>query len=431
MTIEAEIKGAIDTINRDWNEYKKTNDELLKKGSPELREQLDKINDGMDAMMQKQADLEKELLASKVPETKFDNDLALEVKEFNGSLRTHYQSQGKSRPADFDQASYAHYKSAFMKVAAGTKIDDLDSVERKALSAGSNPDGGYLLPESTAGKIVAKVYEMSSIRQLASVQTISTNDIEGLIDNDEADAGWVSELGTRSETDTPTLGKWKIEAHEMYAQPQVSQRLLDDSAVSVEAWLAAKIANKFARVESTAFMTGNGAGKPRGLFAYTTVATSDETRAWGEFEHVITGANGAFHTTKADPLQDLIGAFKNQYLANGKFLMRREALVALRKMKEATSDRYLWEPSLQAGQPSRLLGYDVFIDQYVPTIATGSLSLAFGDFKEAFQIIDRKGITTLRDPFTAKPYVRFYSTKRTGSGATNFEAVKFLKFSAA
>jgi HK97 family phage major capsid protein len=431
MTIELEIKQAIDTINRDWNEYKKTNDELLKKGSPELREQLDKINDGMDAMMQKQADLEKELLASKVPETKFDNDLALEVKEFNGSLQTHYQSQGKSRPADFDQASYANYKSAFMKVAAGTKIDDLDSVERKALSAGSNPDGGYLLPESTAGKIVAKVYEMSSIRQLASVQTISTNDIEGLIDNDEADAGWVSELGTRSETDTPTLGKWRIEAHEMYAQPQVSQRLLDDSAVSVEAWLAAKIANKFARVESTAFMTGNGAGKPRGLFAYTTVATSDETRAWGEFEHVITGANGAFHTTKADPLQDLIGAFKNQYLANGKFLMRREALVALRKMKEATSDRYLWEPSLQAGQPSRLLGYDVFIDQYVPTIATGSLSLAFGDFKEAFQIIDRKGITTLRDPFTAKPYVRFYSTKRTGSGATNFEAVKFLKFSAA
>ena len=166
------------------------------------------------------------------------------------------------------------------------------------------------------------------------------------------------------------------------------------------------------------------------MFAYGTAATGDDSRAWGTFEHVLTGANGDFHTTKADPLQDLIGALKDQYLQNASWLMRREVRTKIRKLKEATSDRYLWEPGMQAGQPDRLLGYACKVDQYVPTLATGSLSLAFGDIKEAYTIVDRLGVRTLRDPYTAKPYVVFYSTKRTGGGAVNFEAVKFLKFSA-
>ena len=216
----------------------------------------------------------------------------------------------------------------------------------------------------------------------------------------------------------------------MYAMPKISQRILDDAATDVEAWLSNKVADKFARVEGAAFWTGTGVGQPKGLAAYTTAATSDDTRAWGQFEHIKTGANGAFHTTKADPLQELIGAFKSQYLQNASFCMRRELRTDIRKMKEATSDRYLWEPSLQAGAPDRLLGYPVYIDQYMPAKATDSLSLAFGDFKQAYTIVDRMGIRTLRDPFTAKPYVVFYSTKRTGGGAQNTEALKFLKLSA-
>ena len=217
----------------------------------------------------------------------------------------------------------------------------------------------------------------------------------------------------------------------MYSMPKISQKLIDDAATDVEAWLAAKVADKFARVEGTAFATGNGAGKPRGLFSYTTAATADDSRAWGVFEHVKTGTNGDFNsTTKADPLFDLIGAFKDQYLQNAQWLMRREVRTKLRKLRGATSDLYLWEPSLQMGQPDRLNGYPVNVDQYVPTLTTDSLSLAFGDFREAFTIIDRIGIRTLRDPYTAKPYIVFYSTKRTGSGAVNFEAVKFLKFAA-
>ena len=362
-------------------------------------------------------------------EIKAAADLGEEVKQFNLMLRADFQAKGRPAPADVDAKAYTEYKNAFFRVMTGTPLDNLSSDERKAMSAGSDPDGGYLLPPSTVGRTVAKLYEQSTMRQLATVQTISTDKLEGIVDNNEADAGWVSELGTRSDTTTPQVGKYEIQAHEMYAMPKASQKILDDAATNVEAWLAGKVADKFARVEGAGFTTGTGVGQPRGLFSYTTAATGDDSRAWGQFEHVVTGANGAFHTTKADPLQDLIGAFKDQYLNGASWLMRRELRTDIRKMKEATSDRYLWEPSLQMGQPDRLLGYPARVDQYVPAKATGSLSLAFGNFAEAYTIVDRMGIRTLRDPYTAKPYVVFYSTKRTGGGAVNFEAVKFLKLS--
>lgn len=361
-------------------------------------------------------------------EVKSAADLAEETKNFNIALRADFQMKGKSHPGDLSVEAYTQYKSAFFKMAVGATLESLSADERKAMSAGSDPDGGYLLPHATAGRMLGKIYEQSTMRQLAEVQTISSNDIEGILDNDEASAGWVSELGSRAETTTPTVGKWRIEAHEMYAMPKASQRILDDAATNVEAWLAGKIADKFARVEGTAFWTGDGVGKPKGLAAYATAATADDTRSWGTFEHVKTGANGDFHTTKADPLQDLIGAFKDQYLQNASFVMRREVRTKIRKMKEATSDKYLWEPSMQAGQPDRLLGYPTRIDQYMPALGTGSLSLALGDFKQAYLIVDRLGVRTLRDPYTAKPWVLFYSTKRCGGGAQNTEAVKFLSF---
>lgn len=419
-----------------WEEYKKTNDDLLKaKASGEavsqLEEKLTKISADMDTLDELKAQLDEAMVKFNRPEfDTTDKEGADELRMFNMHMAAEHQRAGKSKPADMDMKLYNQYKSGFMKLTRGIRYDHLDADEQKALQAGSDPDGGYLLPGSTVGRVVSKLYEQSAMRQICDVQTISTAKIGGIVDNDEADAGWVSEMGTRSETDTPQVGKWEIEAFEMYAQPKATQTILDDSAVDVEAWLAGKVADKFGRVEATAFLQGNGAGKPQGLCNYTTVATADESRAWGQFEHVITGANGAFHTTKADPIQDLIGAFKNQYLQNASFLMRREVRTAIRKMKEATSDRYLWEPSLQAGQPDRLMGYATRVDQYMPALATGSLSLAFGDFKEAYTIVDRIGMRTLRDPFTGKPFVIFYTTKRTGGGAVNFEAVKFLKFTA-
>lgn len=437
MTDILEVKSLIEKQGQAWEEFKKTNNELIAakaegKAVADLEAKLAGISDAMDKYSEDRKAIEDFMAKMTAPSgTQEDKDIAAEVKGFNMMMRAEYQGKGKAAPADFDVQGYKHYKSAFFKLMVGTTLDSLSSDERKAMSAGSDPDGGYLLPNSTVGRVVSKIYEQSTMRRIANVQTISTEKLEGLIDNNEADAGWVSELGTRSDSSTPQVGKYEIETHELYAMPKTSQKLIDDAATDVEAWLAAKVADKFARVEGTAFTTGNGAGKPRGLFSYTTAATADDSRAWGVFEHVKTGTNGDFNsTTKADPLFDLIGAFKDAYLQNAQWLMRREVRTKLRKLRGATSDLYLWEPSLQMGQPDRLNGYPVNVDQYVPTLATDSLSLAFGDFREAFTIVDRIGIRTLRDPYTAKPYIVFYSTKRTGSGAVNFEAVKFLKFAA-
>ena len=356
---------------------------------------------------------------------KSEIDMAAEVKSFNEQRQS--VSNNPVQPVAEDV--YVAYKNAFFNVIRGGDRK-ASNEEMKAMQVGIDSDGGYLVPPATVGRIVRRVYDASTMRQICTVQNISTNDIEGLTDRDEAGYGWVAETGSRADTSTPEVGKWRIEAHEMYAMPKVTQKLLDDAAVDIESWLAMKVGDRFARVENDAFINGDGVGKPRGLFTYTTAATADASRTWGQFEHVVTGASSDFHTTKADPLFDFMGKFKNQYLNNGRWLTRREVIAKVRKLKEATSDQYLWQPGLQMGQPDRLLGYPIVIDQDVPTLANGSLSMAFGDFAEAYMIVDRIGMRTLRDPYTAKPYVVFYTTKRVGGGAISFDSVKFVRFSA-
>ena len=432
-----EIKGLIDKQGEAWEEFKRTNDAILKakaegKAVGELETKLAKITEDLDKLAESRDAMEKTLAAMQKGligggDVKSREELALEVKSFNIALRADCQVKGRNYPGDFTPEAYTAYKDAFFKcVRVGEK--QLSPEEVKALQAGSDPDGGYLLPASTVGKVITRMFEQSVMRQIATVQVISAPSIEGVVDNDEADAGWVSELGSRTDSDTPQVAKWRIEANEMYAMPKVSQTLIDDAAVDVEQWLANKVADKLGRVEGTAFWRGSGIGQPRGLADYTTAATADDSRAWGQFEHVVSGANGAFHTDKFDAVHTLMGTIKDHYLPNAQFCMRRAVRTAARKIKEATTDRYMWEPSLQAGQPERLMGYPVRIDEYMPALATNSLSLAFGDFKRAYLIVDRVGIRTLRDPFTAKPYVVFYTTKRVGGGAQDFEAVKFMKF---
>jgi HK97 family phage major capsid protein len=433
-----EVKRIIEEQGHAWEEFKKSNNELIQakadgKAVADLTAKVETVNAALDKLDDERKKIEDFMVKMTSPGSAAveDKDAAAELKNFNLIMRSEYQLKGKPIPQMFDQDDYKHYKSGFFKLVAGQNMDNLEPEERKAMQAGSDPDGGYLLPASTVGRTVAKIYEQSTMRRLASVQTISTDAIEGLLDNDEADAGWVSELGTRSNTDTPVLGKWRVEAHEMYAMPKISQKLLDDAATDVEGWLASKVADKFARTEGNAYWNGTGVGQPRGLATYTTAATGDGSRAWGQFEHVKTGTNGDFNaTTKADCLHDLVGAFKDQYLTNATWVMRREVRTKLRKLRGATSDLYLWEPSMQMGQPDRLNGYPVVIDQYLPALATDSLSIAFGDFKEAYLIVDRIGIRTLRDQYTSKPYIVFYSTRRTGGAAISYESVKFIKFSA-
>jgi HK97 family phage major capsid protein len=435
-----ELKDIAQTLREQgeaFEAFKKANDELIKakadgKAVGDLEAKVKTLSEALDTLSDAKAAIEELQKKANRPDLGTDNaekQLAEEVKGFNIALRADFQSKGRAIPAELDAKAYAEYKSGFIKLATGVRLEHLSADEQKAMQAGSDPDGGYLLPHSTVGRMVTLLREQSIMRQIADVQTISTDKIEGMLDLNEADAGWVSELGTRSDTSTPQVGKWEIQAFEMYAMPKASQKILDDAATDVEGWLAGKVADKFARVEGAAFWTGTGTGQPRGLASYTTAATADGSRSWGQFEHVVSGANGAFHTTQFDPVVSMIGAFKDHYLNSAQFVMRREVRTAARLLKESTTNRYLWEPGMQVGSPERLMGYPVRVDQYMPALASGSLSLAFGDFKQAYQIVDRMGIRTLRDPYTAKPYVVFYSTKRTGGGAVNFEAVKFLKFS--
>lgn len=429
--MSAELKDVIDQLGRAFEEFKTTQTQQLtelKSGKADivLADKVDRLNTALDELQAQKDEIEKKLNRPgfMVPEAA-DESKALAA--FNREIKAAAIEKGRPVPADVSVDQFRDYKRGFESwMRKGDR--SMDDAERKAMQVGIDSDGGYLVPTDTAGRVITKLYDMSPIRQISDVQVISGSGLEGIEDLDEADAGWVSELGTRDDTDTPQVGKWSIDAEEMYAQPKASQKLIDDSAVDLEAWLANKVADKFARVEGAAFVSGTGVGQPRGFASYTTAATGDSSRAWGVLEHVVTGASGAFHTTQADPLFDLIAAFKPGYLADANWVTRREVLALIRKFKTTTAGEYLWQPGLQAGQPAMLLGFPVVVAQDMPTVAASSLSMALGNFKVGYQIVDRLGIRVLRDPYTAKPYVRFYTTKRTGGGVVNFEAIKFIKF---
>lgn len=433
-----EVKTTLDNLGTAWEQYKRTNDELVKakaegKAVADLEAKLLKIGTDIDRLSELKTKFDAlEQVLVKMQRAGLgggsggDMDAESETKSFNAIRRSY--SEGK-QIADLSTEEYGQYKSAFFSYVRKGKIEALSDVEKKAMLAGDDSNGGYLLPPSTIGRVVKKLFEMSPIRQIAAVQAISTQALEGMYDNDESSYGWVAETGTRTTTTTPTLGKYRIEAFEMYADPKATQTLLDDAAVDVEAWLADKVADKMGRVEASAFINGTGVGQPRGFATYTLAATGDATRTWGQIEKVKTGASADFASSNpADKVFDLIQAFKTAYLQNAQWVTTREVIGKVRKFKESTTNAYMWQPGLAKGTPDTLLGYPIVIAQDVPALASGSASMWLGDWKEAYQIVDRQGIRTLRDPYTDKPYVHFYSTKRVGGGVLNYEALKTLTF---
>jgi len=276
----------------------------------------------------------------------------------------------------------------------------------------------------TSGRIVQRVFETSPMRAYASVQVISTDALEGLFDLNEASSGWVGETDARAETNTPQIGKWRIPVHELYARPHATQKLLDDASINMEAWLAAKVADKFARDESAAFVNGNGVNRPRGFLTYGAGTTLP-----GQIEQLPTGASGAFAAAPngGDVLVDALYSLKAPYRANAVWAMNRSVLRAVRKLKDSDG-AYLWQPGIQAGQPSAIMGYPVASFEDMPNLGANSLSIAVADWREAYQIVDRVGIRTLRDPYSSKPYIQFYTTKRVGGDVVNFEAIKLIRF---
>lgn len=285
---------------------------------------------------------------------------------------------------------------------------------QNALQVGSDPDGGYLTPTEVSRRIVDKIYETSPMRQVAAIESISSKELEMPRDTDEGSAGWTGETQTRSETGTPQVGLAKIVAHELYAAPRATQTMLEDAGIDIEGWLARKTGEKMGRVETTAFYTGDGVNKPKGILTYAS-GTSD-----GQIEQVASGAATEF---TFDGLKDLVFSLKDGYAANASFMLNRLGLRNISKLKDGEG-RYLWEMSTQVGQPSTLLGYQVRRAADIPAPGAGALAAAFGDFKTGYTIVDRLGISVLRDPLTAKPYVIFYTRRRVGGDVVNFEAIK-------
>jgi len=330
-------------------------------------------------------------------------------------------------PNGAEERALAH-KAAFQAYVRKGEVAKLADLETKALSVGSESDGGYLVPHEIERTINQALRDESPIREISGSLTISTSVYKRPFVVSDAEAGWVGETASRPQTAAPTLAELSFPTMEVYAMPAATLRLLDDAAVNIDSWLAADIRAAFARQESLAFVSGNGTTQPKGFLAYGAVPES--AWAWGQLGYVATGVSAAFPEDEAaDCLLDLAFALKAPYRRRARFVMNRLTQAAVRKLKNADGD-YLWQPSLDAARAPTLLGYPVTECEEMPDIATGSLALAFGDFERGYLVVDRAGINVLRDPFTAKPYVLFYTTKRVGGGVQDFNAIKVLKFAA-
>ncbi len=364
-----------------------------------------------------------------------------EIKNFHDDIHTRLQQQEErltmldrktttlGRPVlaantDFD-APHRKAFEAYLRTGDDEGLRGLD-LEGKAMSTAVAADGGYLVDPETASIIASTLSGAGSLRQVANVVNVEGTAYDVLIDEGNLGSGWADETAATSETTTPTIDRISIPLHELAAMPKISQRLLDDSAFDIEAWMAGRIADKFAQAEAAAFISGDGVNKPTGILTHTAVA--DASWAWGNIGYVATGTSGDFDATNpGDAIVDLVYALGARYRANGTFVMNSKTAGAVRKLKDSNG-RFLWSDGLAAGEPSRLMGYRVVIAEDMPDIAADSMSIAFGDFGAGYTIAERPDTRILRDPFSAKPNVLFYATKRVGGDVSDFAAIKLLKF---
>ena len=301
-------------------------------------------------------------------------------------------------------------------------------LELKAGLSAAPTSGGYVVPPETERAIERRLMATSPMREIATVRTVASGVFRKPVSTAGVASGWVAETAARPETDPATLALLEFPAADLYANPAATQTLLDDALVDLDEWLASEVEDAFAAQETTAFVTGDGTNKPKGFLGYSIVA--DASHAWGSIGYVASGAAGAFAgSNPADKLIDLIYAPKAQFRPNGRFVMNRRTVSAVRKFKDADG-AYIWSPATRPGETASLLGYPVTEIETMPDIAANSHSIAFGDFQRGYLIVDRAGVRVLRDPYSAKPYVLFYTTKRVGGGVQNFDAIKVMKFTA-
>jgi HK97 family phage major capsid protein len=393
-----DVNQAVDALGRAFAEFRAANDEALRQkadrgaSDPVTERKIERINDELDTLRDR-------------------------IERTQTALNRRVAPSLGARRADDEPDEH---KTAFVDYLRKGNEAALARLDHKALSVGADHEGGYAVPAQLSASIVKTIRESSPIRALAGVETIATDSLEMLVDKDEAGVGWVSETAARSETAAPELAKIIIPVHEMYAEPRATQKLIDDASIDVEAWLAEKVAERFARLEASAFVNGSGVGQPRGFLTYPAGT------AWGQIEQINSGSSGA---VSADGLINLQGALIPEYAANASWVMNRLTLRDVRKLKDQQG-QYLWQPGLGENAPETLLGRPIAKASDMPTAGPAALSVAFGDFRRGYQVVDRAGIRILRDPFTAKPYVKFYTTKRVGGDVVNFDAIKIQKLAA-
>ncbi len=400
-SVTPEVKAALDDFLNAFEHFKASNDdrlaELEQRNSADvlLEEKVDRIGASLDA--QKSA-LDRVALSANRP-------------AFGVESKTEVVSEHK-----------AAWNSYMRKGDTG----GLSSYEAKALSGTSDPEGGFMVPQETEDHIDRVLSDISPIRSIASVRKIGSGSFKKAMSLGGAATGWVGENASRPETQSPTLSVIEFPAMELYAMPAATQSLLDDSQVDLDAWIADEVQTVFAEQEGAAFVNGDGVARPRGFLSYDKV--DDSSYAWGSLGYVATGTDGAFAASNpSDVLVDLIHTPKQGYRSNGKWVMNRATQGVIRKFKDGDGT-YIWQPGLTAGQPATLMGYGISESEDMPAIASDSFSIAFGDFTRGYLIVDRSGTLVLRDPYSAKPFVLFYTTKRVGGGVQNFEAIKLLKF---
>ncbi len=402
-----QLNTAVDDFMHSFDSFKQANDERLaqieKRMSADVItvEKVDRINASLDT--------QKQLL----------DELSLM------SSRPHLSGE---QTGPRSHATLQH-KSAWDSYMRKGENANLRSLEEKALSIQTDADGGYLVPAETELEISRALSDASPIRAISGVRQVSSSVYKKPYTLTGPATGWVGEADLRPETNSPTLAEMQFPTMELYAMPAATSALLDDSAVSIDQWIAEEIQIAFAEQEGTAFVNGDGVNKPRGFLDYNKV--DNGAWSWGNIGYTVTGTLGAFAATNpGDSLIDLIYSVKSGYRANAHLVMNRATQAEVRKLKDIDG-HYLWQPGIQVGAPATLLNIAIAESEDMPDIATDAYAIAYGDFNRGYLIVDRIGVRVLRDPYSSKPYVLFYTTKRVGGGVQNFEAIKLLKFGTA
>jgi len=394
-----DINKIIEDLGHSFEAFKLANDARLKeieiKGAadPLLVEKVEKTNAEVSALTKALSDIEKQL--------------------------------AHKSGADIPAAKEEHTKAFNLFMRRGVEDGLRDAEIKAAIATDSDPDGGFLMPEEIDQQIGRIAEQASAIRRLSSNMIIGSDTYKKLVGVGGAASGWVGERAARPETATPTLVEIAINTKEIYANPAITQKALDDASIDVGAWLADEVAIAFTEKESEAFIKGNGVEKPKGILAYDTIANA--SYAWGKVGFIASGAAAAF--TDPDKLIDLQHALKSVYRNGAVWLMNDSVQAHIRKFKDVDG-AYLWRPGLEPDAPNTLLGKPVEIDDNMPDIAGNAFPIAFANFPRAYLVVDRIGTRVLRDPYMNKPYVHFYTTRRVGGGIISYEGIKLLKVAA-